>query len=513
MIQAVHCCFGSPTEARHSLYQTMSSPALLSTDQIRTLFSRAMSQMYREEVPHYGALLDLVADINALTLMEDTHLKAQLARNDELGRLELERHGAIRLGTAAELDMMRRIFRVMGMEPVGYYDLSVAGMPVHSTAFRPIDDAALVLNPFRVFTSLLRLELIPDVALRDEVAAILSRRQIFSQRAISLAERFEQVGGLTADEAGEFVTQVMETFRWDCESTVDEATYLRLHDAHRLIADVACFKGPHINHLTPRVLDIDAAQAEMPRRGLSAKDAIEGPPRRACPVLLRQTSFKALKERVSFAGAGSSASGTHTARFGEVEQRGMALTQKGRALYDRLLASVHAQETAGHAGRSYTERLAEAFAEFPDDEGRIRAQGLAFFRYTLTPQGRSAAAGPALDTGNGTVDMDMDSLIARGWVQTQPITYEDFLPVSAAGIFQSNLGDREQRNYMPNEAKAAFELALGCPVHDEIALYERSQDDSIARVLEHLLKRPHDLTHTPSHGPVHGAEIGGRHAG
>ena len=56
--------------------------------------------------------------------------------------------------------------------------------------------------------------------------------------------------------------------------------------------------------------------------------------RAAVPILLRQTSFKALEEPVLFAGEHK---GTHTARFGEIEQRGVALTPKGRELYDRLL--------------------------------------------------------------------------------------------------------------------------------------------------------------------------------
>ena len=38
-----------------------------------------------------------------------------------------------------ELAGLRRLFAVMGMYPVGYYDLSPAGVPVHSTCFRPID--------------------------------------------------------------------------------------------------------------------------------------------------------------------------------------------------------------------------------------------------------------------------------------------------------------------------------------------------------------------------------------
>ncbi len=81
-------------------------------------------------------------------------LQARLEETDLLERVSEERHGAIRLGTAEKLSMMRRVFAVMGMFPVGYYDLSEAGVPVHSTAFRPVGDAALKRNPFRVFTSL-----------------------------------------------------------------------------------------------------------------------------------------------------------------------------------------------------------------------------------------------------------------------------------------------------------------------------------------------------------------------
>ncbi len=81
----------------------------------------------------------------------------------------------------------------MGMYPVGY-DLSVAGVPVHSTAFRPLTGAALAQNPFRVFTSLLRLELIEDEALRAESAKILSRRRIFTDGALALIEQAERDG-------------------------------------------------------------------------------------------------------------------------------------------------------------------------------------------------------------------------------------------------------------------------------------------------------------------------------
>ncbi|MCV5737555.1 DUF1338 family protein, partial [Escherichia coli] len=85
-------------------------------------------------------------------------------------------------------------------------------------------------------------------------------------------------------------------FRWHRQATVDEETYHALHREHRLIADVVCFPGCHINHLTPRTLDIDRVQSLMPECGIEPKALIEGPPRREVPILLRQTSFKALEE-------------------------------------------------------------------------------------------------------------------------------------------------------------------------------------------------------------------------
>ncbi|WP_424139158.1 2-oxoadipate dioxygenase/decarboxylase HglS [Roseomonas chloroacetimidivorans] len=453
------------------------------SDEIRTRFSRAMSEMYRLEVPQYGTLLELVADVNAQVLERGPELRPQLERTGELDRLNLERHGAIRLGTPEELATIRRVFAVMGMVPVGYYDLAVACIPVHATAFRPIEEEALRANPFRVFTSLLRLELIPDPGLRREAEATLASRKIFTPRAVALTERFETQGGLTADEAAEFVSEALETFRWHSEATVTQETYRRLHDAHRLIADVVSFKGPHINHLTPRTLDIDAVQKGMPGRGITPKAAIEGPPRRRVPILLRQTSFKALEERIRFVDeAGQGEAGTHTARFGEIEQRGLTVTAAGRKVYDTLLTSVREEMQVGPKGRdtrSYEQRLAARFDLLPDDLERLRSNGLAFFHYSPTTEGLATAA-------RGDLPEAMDDLVARGYVNVDPMIYEDFLPVSAAGIFQSNLGTDVQENYAERANRGAFEEALGQPVLNELELYSAAQATSIQQTLADL---------------------------
>ena len=443
-------------------------------DEIRGMFSRAMSDMYRAEVPQYGTLCTLVGKVNAEVLQKDPAMARRLQVGGRTERLDVERHGAIRVGSASELATLRRLFAVMGMQAVGYYDLSVAGVPVHATAFRPVDAGSLDANPFRIFTSLLRLELIADPALRAQAAQIVGRRQIFTLACLAAIERAEQNGGLTRQEAESFVREALETFRWHADATVDLATYQQLRAAHPLVADIVCFKGPHINHLTPRTLDIDAAQAGMPALGMAAKRTIEGPPPRAVPILLRQTSFLALEEPICFVGD-SSNQGTHTARFGEIEQRGCALTRKGRAMYDRLLAKAQA---VARAGTPIDEALRSAFVELPDDEASLHRAGLAFFRYEANVERAREGAPPE--------GASLHQLVDGGWLRVTPITYEDFLPVSAAGIFRSNLGGDAGAGYENAGDQLTFERALGCAVLDEIALYQQVAEASLHQALAAL---------------------------
>ncbi|EJS7597929.1 VOC family protein, partial [Salmonella enterica] len=103
-----------------------------------------------------------------------------------------------------------------------------------------------------------------------------------------------------------------------------------------------------------------------------------------------------------------------------------------------------------------------------------RQQGLAWFRYRLTPSGE--AHRQAIHPGD-----DPQPHIERGWVIAQPITYEDFLPVSAAGIFQSNLGNETQARSHGNASQDAFEQALGCSVLDEFSLYQEAEERSKRR--------------------------------
>ncbi len=454
----------------------MNLPNYLQASEIRAQFTTAMSQMYRKEVPRYGTLLEIVNDLNLQQLETKTGFIQPLKNTNKLQHLSEERHGAIRLGSAEELHTMRRLFAVMGMYPVGYYDLSEAGIPVHSTAFRPVQLMHLEQNPFRMFTSLLRLDLIQDTELREQARALLDKRKIFTPGALELIDLFETQHGLTADQTDRFINEVVETFRWQHQATVDKETYQKLLETHALLADIVCFKGPHINHLTPRSLDIDRVQDQMKEVGLDAKGIIEGPPRRLYPILLRQTSFTALDENVEFKSeVDQTITGSHSARFGEVEQRGMALTPKGRAMYDSLLNKVRAEVSdPDNQVELYYQKLEAIFDAFPDDLEQLREQGLGYFTY-------QAREGAIADT-----DSSLQELIDVGMLRYTPITYEDFLPVSAAGIFKSNLGENARQQIQRSPNQQDFEQALGCPVFNEFEIYQRIQSDSLRHALHQL---------------------------
>jgi uncharacterized glyoxalase superfamily metalloenzyme YdcJ len=158
----------------------MTVQPFVSPDLIRQRFSKAMSDMYREEVPLYGALMELVEQTNREVLARQSgHRPAtrQHRRNPTAGHGAPWRHSRRhRNGTGHP----RPLFAVMGMQPVGYYDLTPAGVPVHSTAFRAVHEQALQVSPFRVFTSLLRLELIEDAQLRAFAESVLAKRSIFT---------------------------------------------------------------------------------------------------------------------------------------------------------------------------------------------------------------------------------------------------------------------------------------------------------------------------------------------
>lgn len=442
--------------------------AFVAPDEIRARFSSAMSMMYREEVPAYGTLIELVADVNRRVLEQNPALKAKLEATDNLERISDERHGAIRLGKAEELSMMRRIFAVMGMYPVAYYDLTSANVPVHSTAFRPVTADALSKSPFRVFTSLLRTELIKNEELRQQAEDILARRDIFPPRIRTLVDRAEKDGGLNAADAEAFIADATLIFKWHKDAAVSKTFYEAMKAEDPRAADIVCFKGPHINHLTPRTLDIDTNQAEMPLRGLKAKNVVEGPPP-TCPVLLRQTSFHALTEAVNFEGV----EGAHTARFGEIEQRSAALTRKGRDLYDQLLNKVLATvkpKVDGSNAAEYMQCLIDTFKAFPSTPAEMRNQGLAYVQYFLTDRGKMGLGGQT----------DLDALIESGHVDFISITYEDFLPVSAAGIFASNAsGDKSREDEFRSSSQEEFEAALGQRVLSEFEMYEAIQQNSI----------------------------------
>jgi uncharacterized glyoxalase superfamily metalloenzyme YdcJ len=397
------------------------------TWELRARFATALSRMYGAEVPAYHTLVDVSTEVNR-----------DRARDDRLGSLErvtAERHGAIRVGSPRELADVADLLSAFGMYPVGYYDLREAAspVPVVSTAFRPIDAVELDRNPFRVFTSMLATAdaRFFDSDLRDRVDRFVGARQLFDPELIADARLIASAGGAAIDRADDFVDRATAAFALSREP-IDTSWYAELSRVSAVAADIAGVASTHINHLTPRVLDIDELYQRMVAKGIVMIDAIQGPPRWAGPdVLLRQTSFRALAEPRRFRdSAGTVTEGSLRVRFGEVEARGVALTRKGRERYDAAMA---------------TPDPAAAWGDyFPATDAELANQGLAYY---------------------------------RGGDPAKPVVYEDFLPASAAGIFRSNLDRDSDTVTTPDESGYGLDWmagAMGHHVHDPYDLYEKA---------------------------------------
>ncbi|WP_125777078.1 VOC family protein [Antribacter gilvus] len=440
---------------------------------LRAAFARSLSDMYGNEVPAYTTLLEVSHEVNADFVAANG---ADAERLGSIGRVTAERHGAIRVGTPTEIAQVARIFGAMGMHPVGFYDLrdaSSSAVPVISTAFRPVDRAELARNPFRVFTSMLvtgdRRFFTADLEQRLE--RFLGARALFGPELLALADRAEADGGLEDDDAQTFLRLATEAFELSREP-VDQAWYRELEAVSAVAADIGGVASTHINHLTPRVLDIDDLYARMQARGITMIDAIQGPPRWEGPdVLLRQTSFRALAEPRTFrTPSGEIVEDSLRVRFGEVEARGIALTRAGRAAYDAAVVEVDERAV----GLPEAERQAVARdvwqKTFPTTESALADQGLGYFTYEVHD---------------------------GGTVSREPVVYEDFLPRSAAGIFQSNLTDEGSKDASQEGTDRDADWmsgALGRDLNDPFDLYTRQVEDSLSAAARTLDVDPQTLS-------------------
>ncbi|MCK5891628.1 MAG: DUF1338 family protein [Aeromicrobium sp.] len=400
------------------------------TTTLRARFAARLSALYGTEVPAYTTLVEVSHEVNARVI--ERH-GADAERLGSISRVTAERHGAIRVGSPAEMAQVARVFGALGMQPTGFYDLRDARptpIPVVSTAFRPRDREELARNPFRVFTSML----VPedrrffDADLEQRLRTFLDARQLFPDELLTLADRAEAEGGLDEAAAVTFLDLAASAFALSPEP-VDSAWYAELERVSSVAADIGGVTTTHINHLTPRVLDIDDLYQSMQARGIEMIDRIQGPPRWDGPdVLLRQTSFRALAEPRRFRDPdGVVSEGSLRVRFGEVEARGIALTPAGRDLYDRLVRTV--DERTAESGEDRDVVAQQVWTEhLPATERQLCLDGLGFFTYR-----------PAETLPVGTPPRDLRGLVAGGWLEADPIVYEDFLPRSAAGIFSSNL--------------------------------------------------------------------------
>jgi len=108
----------------------------------------------------------------------------------------------------------------------------------------------------------------------------------------------------------------------------------------------------------------------------------------------------------------------------------------------------------------------------PPTERELFTRDLGYFTY------RPVSGRPA-----GLLPGTAQELVDGGWLEPEPIVYEDFLPRSAAGIFASNLTDGGEMDAAQGGAErdaAWLAERLGRPVFTPEELYRAESERSLA---------------------------------
>jgi uncharacterized glyoxalase superfamily metalloenzyme YdcJ len=407
--------------------------------QLRAHFAQRLSDALARVVPGHTALIDGVRETNAQASSAHHHLGSS-------ERVAVERQGAIRVGSPAELAAVARIFAALGMYPTGFYDLrelSDGTVPIVGTGFRPNDPVELERNPFRVFAALLttmdRAFFSTELAAR--IDTFVERRELFSPRLLALADRAAAETGLGDEDAQEFLSLAVEAFTAPTEP-VDQGWYDELAAISSIAAEIAGVDQANIQHMAPRVLDLEAFAKRLPELGIHALGVVGPPGWNGPDLLVRQVLLATPSPEVD------PGTDPRLLYLGEVETRGIALTRLGRQVYDAFGPDALPDSADGLAGAAFSVNTMTAVPE------RVR-------------DGRPPAG-------------DLSSLLAAGWLTSEPVVFEDFLPESAAQLFRSRrTSGRARRSRNPRHAPwsgpvldtAWMAGALQCELLDPDELY------------------------------------------
>ena len=449
--------FANKVNTRHAVAQA----------EIRRRIVAQVLNRFEETMPIYSDMMTVAQTIN------------DAAGQDEAKRLGKIMHAAIRCASPAELKTVRRIFQLIGCQPVNYYDLREK-VSVQSTAFRPVDLSEIQQNGFRLFCSMLCIECIPADQ-QPFVQSIIDRRNVFSKPLLDLIEIGEQTG-LNPEQVDQFVDLCVELFVRPELALVSRDEYKQLQQINKVAAQVLITNSLAFNHLTPSVASVPQAHQLMEEQGIDTIPVWQGPV--GLDVILRQTSCLAPPVVLKFPETdGTFVEAEYQETFVEFEERLQALTPVGRQEFERLFALGKQNLSLSESDPGYTdhyyETMTQSLGQFPTDLRTLWEKGLAYFTFE---------AGDAPTGSVKPTDENFNNLIDAGNVRLVAQQYEDFFGPAATNIFNSNIGLADVSNVglATEDSQQQFQQSLGCEVVNMYDYYAAIQTKSQQAVLARL---------------------------
>lgn len=428
------------------------------SDEIRLKYVQMISDLFHSRYSVYGVVFDIVRDVNNMALIQNASLYDEMVKKGQKQTFSQELSAHYILFNPGDLGIIRRIFAVMGLYPVGFYNLDLNGKSLASTLFKPLNKIALKQQPFRITVSLANQSFDNEC----EQHNVPKNRLDLSEKFLGLLQKFEKYSALNELDVHYFIQELQENLHkpdYDmqcCEQRPFRSSMNQIRESIMIRStSLACLN-------LPKVIE------ELKHFDLYAIDDLDGPSDRKHPLLFNKMNINLRSKHPDHQKSDSDNQNIPVFTI-QLEQRGLALTAKGHQFFKSILSNLKSRlEPRTRLSLVQKRKLMnQVFKRFPDSSYSLYRKGLAYFTFSVNPEIE------IIDDRYWTEE-DLPRLIRSKRILLTPLIFEDIY--SSYSVHASSSFDFV-------EEKKSFEAYLGTCIHDEMRYYVLCQEQSLQTCL------------------------------
>lgn len=430
---------------------------LVNSDELRSRYIKMVNDHFYIKNHEFAIISDVIKDINNIELIKSPILLEKLRKQGERDFYieELEVHYKIR--NKIDLSIVRQIFAVLGLFPVGFILQGSLQNPVPCTLFRPINNSNTKKHYIRV-----KLSYAYDLksfkkTSKEEVDIPKAAKSC--QKLKQFLDRFQKDSYFIDSDVELFLKEVIDFLHPEFNTSI--------------IDQEVCNSGMRDSNSICEIrfptLSLSRTLSMISKYKFDIDYKVNLPEGRKHPLLynlanifLKSTNNHLYQTKVE----------PDALLNIQLVQRGIALTPKGKSQYSKTLAEIFSEQNQYNKKIDNLQRsINRNFRKFPDSTSQLYQEGLAYFYFKLKPDMH------LLNYKNWSKE-DLSDLIHSNHIDVLPIMFDGLLDTQELKI--------NQLDELVRAHKCAFEEKLECSIQDEHEYYLMLQHQSLQQCLAAL---------------------------